>query len=120
MLLRTWSIDHPGPNDQDPGWSPQRLAADTVATLSLTLTLTSSAARGLADHGRKLTIEQLVLRCPLPRHRIGTPGAGPTSWSARRPNGLGSTGNWQQLKRPVHQYRPLNHREGSHIGTFCP
>lgn len=54
-MLRMCTTDHPGPSGQDPDWSLQRLAADTVAAL----TLTSSETRGLADHWRRLTLEQI-------------------------------------------------------------
>ncbi|MEV6398874.1 hypothetical protein AB0M39_29510 [Streptomyces sp. NPDC051907] len=54
FMLRTRMIDELGPDD-DPDWSPQRLAADTVAEL----TLSPAAARALAEHWRDLPIERI-------------------------------------------------------------
>jgi len=35
FMLRTWIIGHLGPDDADPNWSPEALAADTLAALTL-------------------------------------------------------------------------------------
>lgn len=53
-MLRTWVIDQLGPDD-DPNWSPETLAADTIAALALS----PAEARALADHWRDLGVEQI-------------------------------------------------------------
>lgn len=55
FMLRTWVIDRLGPDATDPDWSPEALASDTLAALSLTPT----QAAGLAAHWRGLAIEQI-------------------------------------------------------------
>ncbi|MDO0909348.1 hypothetical protein QQM39_00220 [Streptomyces sp. DT2A-34] len=55
FMLRMWMIDHLGPENEDEDWSPETLAADTVAALSLT----PAEARALADHWRDLAVEQI-------------------------------------------------------------
>ncbi|MFJ8437169.1 hypothetical protein ACIQ9P_38345 [Kitasatospora sp. NPDC094019] len=54
FMLRTWIIDQFGP-DEDPDWSPEKLAADTLAAL----TLAPAEARVLADRWRDLPVEQI-------------------------------------------------------------
>ena len=62
FMLRMWVIDELGPDDEDPDWSPEKLAADTITALALT----PAEARALADHWRDLAIEQIG---ELRRHR---------------------------------------------------
>ncbi|MGW2090004.1 hypothetical protein [Streptomyces sp. NPDC001880] len=55
FMLRMWVIDHLGPDDKDPDWSPERLASDTLDALALTL----PQARALTSSWRELPIEQI-------------------------------------------------------------
>ncbi|MGP3637253.1 hypothetical protein ACTU45_28575 [Streptomyces sp. 24-1644] len=55
FMLRMWVIDQLGPDDEDHDWSPETLAADTVAALALT----PAEARALADHWRDRAVEQI-------------------------------------------------------------
>ncbi|MEV6020065.1 MULTISPECIES: hypothetical protein [unclassified Streptomyces] len=55
FMLRTWVIDRLGPDDTDPDWSPDTLAAETLDAL----TITSAQAAALADGWRDLPIEQI-------------------------------------------------------------
>ncbi|MET7981790.1 hypothetical protein [Streptomyces sp. NPDC005281] len=55
FMLRMWVIDHLGPDSEDQSWSPDTLATDTIAALSLT----STEARALANHWRDLAVEQI-------------------------------------------------------------
>lgn len=55
FMLRMWMIDQLGPDGEDPDWSPEKLAADTVTALALTPT----EARALADQWRDLAVEQI-------------------------------------------------------------
>lgn len=55
FMLRTWVIDHLGPDDTDPDWSPQALTSDTLAAL----TLTPAQAADLAAAWCGLPIEQI-------------------------------------------------------------
>ena len=55
FMLRTWVIDRLGPGGTDPDWSPEALASDTLAALSLTPT----QAAGLAAHWRGLPLERI-------------------------------------------------------------
>ncbi|WP_406087720.1 hypothetical protein [Streptomyces virginiae] len=60
FMLRMWVIDRLGPDDTDPDWSPEALAADTLDAL----TITPAQAATLADGWRDLAIEQIrKLRC---------------------------------------------------------
>ena len=54
-MLRMWVIDHLGPDNETQDWSPETLAADTIAALSLT----PVEARARADQWRDLPIEQI-------------------------------------------------------------
>ncbi|MFC9331391.1 hypothetical protein [Kitasatospora sp. NPDC057015] len=55
FMLRTWVIRHLGRDDTDPDWSPERLAVDTLATLSLA----PSEAETLAADWRGLPTERI-------------------------------------------------------------
>ncbi|CAL9639223.1 hypothetical protein SUDANB96_06325 [Streptomyces sp. enrichment culture] len=55
FALRTWVIEHLGPDDSDPDWSPVSLASDTLAAL----TLTPAEAAALAGGWRDLPIERI-------------------------------------------------------------
>ncbi len=55
FMLRMWMIEQLGPDDEDHDWSPETLAADTIAALALT----PAEARALADHWRGLAVEQI-------------------------------------------------------------
>ncbi|MFE9451945.1 hypothetical protein [Streptomyces sp. NPDC006739] len=55
FMLRMWVIDRLGPDDTDPDWSPDALAADTLDAL----TITPAQAAALADGWRDLAIEQI-------------------------------------------------------------
>lgn len=55
FMLRMWVIDRLGPDDTDPGWSPEALASDTLAAL----TFTPAQAAALAGSWRDLAIEQI-------------------------------------------------------------
>jgi hypothetical protein len=55
FMLRMWVIDQLGPDDEDPDWSPETLAADTIAALALT----AAEARALADRWRDLAVGQI-------------------------------------------------------------
>ena len=55
LMLRMWVIDHLGPEEEDPNWSPDRLASDTLDALALT----PSEAEALASNWRELPIEQI-------------------------------------------------------------
>ncbi|MBO0657227.1 hypothetical protein J1792_32295 [Streptomyces triculaminicus] len=55
FILRMWVIDQLGPDDEDPDWNPERLAADTAAVF----TLAPSDTRALAGHWRSLAIDQI-------------------------------------------------------------
>lgn len=55
FMLRAWVIDHLGPDNEDPDWSPDRLAADTLHALALT----PPAAADLAANWRELAVEQI-------------------------------------------------------------
>jgi hypothetical protein len=54
FALRTWIIEHLGP-DADPDWDPETLAADTLAAL----TLDPDQARARSGGWRNLPIEQI-------------------------------------------------------------
>ncbi len=54
-MLRMWVIDQLGPDDNDPDWSPETLASETVAALDLT----PPQASALASRRRDLAIEQI-------------------------------------------------------------
>jgi hypothetical protein len=54
FALRTWVIEHLGP-DADPDWNPEILAADTLAAL----TLDPDDARTISTNRRDLPIEQI-------------------------------------------------------------
>ncbi|KUN33417.1 hypothetical protein AQJ30_33695 [Streptomyces longwoodensis] len=59
FMLRMWVIEQLGPDDTDPDWSPEALAADTLDAL----TLTPARAVELADGRRDLPVgDILVLR----------------------------------------------------------
>ncbi|MET9104514.1 hypothetical protein [Streptomyces antibioticus] len=55
FMLRTWVIDHLGPQDDNSAWNPQALGSDTLVALRLT----PSDAAALADNWRDLPIEQI-------------------------------------------------------------
>jgi hypothetical protein len=55
FMLRMWVIDRLGPDDDDPDWSPETLASDTLDALRLT----PSQAGALAGGRRESTIEQI-------------------------------------------------------------
>jgi GNAT superfamily N-acetyltransferase len=55
FALRMWVIEHLGPDDTDPDWSPAALTSDTLAAL----TLTPAQAAALADGWRDLPIERI-------------------------------------------------------------
>ncbi|GHA30823.1 hypothetical protein GCM10010329_62790 [Streptomyces spiroverticillatus] len=55
FMLRTWVIDNLGPDDTDPDWNPDALAADTLHAL----TITPAQAAALADEWRDLATEQI-------------------------------------------------------------
>jgi hypothetical protein len=61
-MLRMWIIDQLGADDEDTDWSPEALAVDTIAAL----TLAPAEARTIAEHWRDLPIEQIV---ELRRHK---------------------------------------------------
>ncbi|MGV9268273.1 hypothetical protein ACWDRR_26820 [Kitasatospora sp. NPDC003701] len=65
FMLRTWVVHHLGPDHRDPRWTPETLAADTLATL----TLSPSDAGALADNWRGLPAAQIR---ELRRHRSRT------------------------------------------------
>ncbi|MGW4873712.1 hypothetical protein [Streptomyces chartreusis] len=55
FMLRMWVIDTLGPDDTDPDWSPDALAADTLNALTLTPAQAAALANGWPD----LAIEQI-------------------------------------------------------------
>ncbi|MFM9442493.1 hypothetical protein [Streptomyces acidiscabies] len=55
FMLRTWVIEHLGPEDEKFDWSPEALGADTLAALALS----PSEAATLATNWRELAIEQI-------------------------------------------------------------
>jgi hypothetical protein len=62
FMLRTWVIEHLGPEDENSDWSPEELGADTLAALAMS----PSDAATLATNWRELPIEQIR---ELRRHR---------------------------------------------------
>ncbi|MEV0193142.1 hypothetical protein AB0I39_32005 [Kitasatospora purpeofusca] len=55
FMLRTWVIEHLGPEDGNSEWSPEALGADTLAALAKS----PSEAATLATNWRELPIEQI-------------------------------------------------------------
>ena len=55
FMLRTWVIEHLGPDNGDADWDPHAVAADTLAAL----TLEPSQARAIAASWPTLPIEQI-------------------------------------------------------------
>ncbi|MFF7976613.1 hypothetical protein [Streptomyces sp. NPDC007905] len=55
FMLRTWMIDHLGPANENSDWSPEALAADTLAALAFS----PSEAAALASNWRELPLEQI-------------------------------------------------------------
>ncbi|NEC68807.1 hypothetical protein [Streptomyces sp. SID9727] len=55
FMLRTWVIEHLGPEDENSGWSPEALGADTLAALAMS----PSEAAALVTERRELPIEQI-------------------------------------------------------------
>ncbi|MEU2653806.1 hypothetical protein ABZ615_00615 [Streptomyces sp. NPDC007325] len=55
FMLRTWVIEHLGPEDDDSDWNAEALAADTLAALALS----PSEAATLATDWRELPLEQI-------------------------------------------------------------
>ncbi|MER7759675.1 hypothetical protein [Streptomyces sp. NPDC097619] len=62
FMFRMWVIDRLGPDDTNPDWSLDALAADTLGAL----TITPAQAASLAGRWRDLAIEQIRL---LRRHK---------------------------------------------------
>jgi hypothetical protein len=62
FMLRTWVIDHLGPDEDDPDWAPETLASDTLAAL----VLTPADALALAVSWTQLPVEQIA---ELRRHK---------------------------------------------------
>lgn len=55
FTLRTWVIEHLGPEDENSDWSPEALGVDTLAALAMS----PSEAATLATKWRELPIEQI-------------------------------------------------------------
>ncbi|MGW7297492.1 hypothetical protein [Streptomyces sp. NPDC054829] len=55
FMLRMWVIDRLGPDDTDPDWCPEALAADTLRALRLT----PAQAAALSDGWRDLPLDQI-------------------------------------------------------------
>ncbi|MEU2494081.1 hypothetical protein [Streptomyces sp. NPDC007883] len=55
FMLRTWVIEHLGPEDVNPDWIPETLGDDTLAALAFS----PSDAAALASNWRELPIEQI-------------------------------------------------------------
>lgn len=55
FMLRTWVIEHLGPEDENSNWSPEELGADALAALAMS----PSDAATLATNWRELPIEQI-------------------------------------------------------------
>jgi len=55
FMLRTWIIERVGPDDADPDWNPEALAADTLAAL----TLDPGQADAASTSWQTLPIEQI-------------------------------------------------------------
>ncbi|MFF0431672.1 hypothetical protein ACFYU9_05505 [Streptomyces sp. NPDC004327] len=65
FMLRTWVIEHIGPEDENSDWSPEALGADTLAALAMS----PPEAAAIAANWRKVPIEQIR---ELRRHKILT------------------------------------------------
>ncbi|MFJ4843212.1 hypothetical protein [Streptomyces sp. NPDC088746] len=55
FMLRTWVIEHLGPEDENSDWSPEALGVDTLAALAMS----PSEAATLATKWRELPIQQI-------------------------------------------------------------
>ncbi|WP_431045321.1 hypothetical protein ACQUSR_27660 [Streptomyces sp. P1-3] len=55
FMLRTWVIDHLGPDEDEPDFAPETLASDTLAALALT----PADARALAVNWCQLPVDQI-------------------------------------------------------------
>lgn len=65
FMLRTWVIEHLGPDDGDTDWNPETLAADTLAALALD----PSQAAAVSKSWDVLPVEQIA---ELRRHKLLT------------------------------------------------